>query len=214
MEYTDLGSRRQCNLCQSTKVNRRVHFYYQAFLPYRGEQASRKPVHQLCGSGSQKKPCGLAFHPCAHSQQQSGDQLQLNKAERLEAWPDADQPWRHLELLPMNIITAATNGSRTLNKTKQNNKNQLSWVKIWRKKTVLQRIYKAQLSLPASFFCNKAKHEVPSSLVHPAADICAHLVPSRKYAWAHDIFTSLHSHFLSFFAGPSGWASGRFYERS
>ena len=35
--------------------------------------------------------------------------------------------------------------------------------------------------------------------------ICAHLVHFRKDAGAHDICTSLHSHF-SFFAGPSGWA--------
>lgn len=164
------------------REHRWVHFYYQAFLPHWREQASQNLNHQQRGSCSQKKPSGF-FHTCVHSQQQSRAQLLLNNAELWRHTPDANQPWRHPGLLTMNIITATSNRlhiKKKKNPTKNKQKKQLHWVTILeKKKTVLQLIYKAPLSLPASFFCKRAEHEVPSFLFHRCTSVPTWFISER-----------------------------------
>ena len=50
---------------------------------------------------------------------------------------------------------------------------------IGEKKTVLRLIFKAPLSLPASFFCKKAKHGVPSFLFHTCTSVPTWFISER-----------------------------------
>ena len=154
------------------------------------------------------------FHTCVHSQQQSLAQLPLNNAELWRHTPDADQPWRHPGLLTMNIITATSNRLRILKKnpTKKQTQETTIFNTIGEKKTVLQLIYKAPLSLPASFFCKKAEHGVPSFLFHTCTSVPTWFISERmaRHVTSLHLFTATSLSLLGLQAGAqAGFTRGQ-----
>lgn len=168
MEYTDLASSRQCVLCQSAKVSRWVHFYYQEFLPRQGERASWKFVHWPVAQVHKRNPGALPFTPVFTLTTEAGT------SPGCRAFGGTDlmqtQPWRHPGLLTMNVIIAATPSLHT------KPKKQLSWVKKPGEKHRIVTNLKAQLRLLASFFREKPTREISSPWLHAAKRNSAHLV--------------------------------------